>query len=190
MVRYYGFCFTRSARGAGGITPFRAAHDRDCTQQVVPLAETVLFKIVAVEHRGLSSGKRLHEGDTAWDKGIWLGKSETTPEHTIGTQNGVMGTRNNPKTGTDESLRNIIVPRDTRSTLGLGAKRTASWETQETPDTCTSLTTSSRKPGQVTVLLRRRHQHKLRVEFHSTHGRVQTLPWNCWEPAVLVNVQL
>ena len=93
MVRYYGFSFTRSARGAGGITPFRAAHDRDHTQRVVPLAETVLFKIVAREHRGLSSGKRLHEGDTAWDKGIWLGKSETTPEHTVGTQNGVMGTR-------------------------------------------------------------------------------------------------
>ena len=149
MVRYSGFCFTRSARGAGGITPFRAAHDRDRTQRVVPLAETV--KIVASEHRGLSSGKRLHEGDTAWDKGIWLGKSETIPEHTVGTQNGVMGTRTirrleqTQRSETSLLLEIQGVPWD----LVLNAPRRG---TQETPDTCTSLTTSSRKPGQVTVL--------------------------------------
>ena len=74
-----------------------------------------------------------------------------------------------------ETLRNIIVLRDAGSTLGLGTDRTASWETQETLDTCTSFATSSRKPRQttkqavqVTVLLRCHHQHKLRVEFRST----------------------
>ena len=34
MVRYAGFRVTRYARGAGGITPFRAAHDRDYTQEI------------------------------------------------------------------------------------------------------------------------------------------------------------
>ena len=53
---------------------------------------------------------------------------------------------NDPKAGTNETFRNFIFARDTRSALGPGTKRTASWETQETPDTCTSLTTSPRKP--------------------------------------------
>ena len=65
MVRHAGFCVTRRACGAGGITPFRAAYDRDHTQEIVPFAESIVFKILAPEHRGLSSGKRLHKGDTA-----------------------------------------------------------------------------------------------------------------------------
>ena len=93
LVRHAGFCVTRYARGAGGITPFRAAYDRDYTQEIVPFAETALFKIMAPEHRGLSSGRGLHKGDTAWEKGIWLGKSETNPEHIAGTENGAMGAR-------------------------------------------------------------------------------------------------
>ena len=68
-----GFCVTRCARGGGGITPFRAAHDRDYTQELAPFAETVLFKIMAPEHRGLSSGNRLHKGGKSR---IWLDKSE------------------------------------------------------------------------------------------------------------------
>ena len=42
---------------------------------------------------------------------------------------------NNPKAGTDETIRNSIFARDTICALGLGSKRTPSWETQETPDT-------------------------------------------------------
>ena len=41
------FCVTRYARGAGGITPFRAAYDRDYTKEILPLAEIILFKILA-----------------------------------------------------------------------------------------------------------------------------------------------
>ena len=48
---------------------------------------------MAPEHRGLLSGRRLHKGDTAWEKGIWFGKSGTDPEHIVGTENGAMGTR-------------------------------------------------------------------------------------------------
>ena len=59
MVRYAGFLFTRYGRGAGDITPFREAFDRDYTKEIAPVAETVLFKIFAPEHRGLSLG----EGD-------------------------------------------------------------------------------------------------------------------------------
>ena len=44
-------------------------------------------------HMGDIELERLHKGDTAWDKGIWLGQSETTPEHIVGTKNGAMGAR-------------------------------------------------------------------------------------------------
>ena len=59
MVRYYGLCVTRYSRRAGGITTFRAACDHYYTQEFVPLAETIMFKIMSPEHRGLLSGKRL-----------------------------------------------------------------------------------------------------------------------------------
>ena len=55
------------------------------TQEIVPFAETILFKIFAPEHRVLSSGQRIHQGDTVYDKRIWFGKSETNPEHIAGT---------------------------------------------------------------------------------------------------------
>ena len=60
-----------------------------------------------------------------------------------------IGSENNPKAGTDETFRNFIVSRDTGSTRVPGTERTASWETHATPDTCTSITTSSRKPRQI-----------------------------------------
>ena len=81
---------------SGGVTPF------------LPFADTVLFKILAPEHRGLSSGKRLHKGNTAWDTGIWLGRSETNTEHIVRTRND----DNNPKAGTGETFRNFVVARE------------------------------------------------------------------------------
>ena len=41
FVKHAGFCVTWYARRAGGITPFRAANDRDYTQEIVPFAEIV-----------------------------------------------------------------------------------------------------------------------------------------------------
>ena len=82
-----------------------------------PFAETVLFKILAPEHQGFSSDLRLRIDDTAWETWIWLGKSETDPEQ--------RGSENNPKTGADDTHRNFMVARDTRSTLGPSTKRTA-----------------------------------------------------------------
>ena len=175
MVGYAGFCVTRYARETGCITPFRAAYDRDYTQKTVPFAETILFKILVPEHRGLSSGKRLRKGHAAWDKGIWLGKSETNFEHFAGTKHGAMGARTirwlEPTKRSDTSL--LIEEQGVPWDLVPNAPRCG--RTQETPDTCTSFTTSPRKNRemtnqavQATVLFRRHHQHKLRMEFRST----------------------
>ena len=108
MVRYAGFCVTRYARGAGCITPFRAAYDRDDTHEIVPFAETILFKILGTGTSCIVVGKRLYKEDTAWDKGIWSSKAETNPEHIVGTKHGVMGGENDPKTGSDETFRYVI----------------------------------------------------------------------------------
>ena len=85
------------------------------------------------------------------------------------------GGENSQKTGTDKPCRNITVARDSRSTMDRVLNAPRRGKTQETPDTCSSLATNSRKPRQtrnqavqVTVLLRRHCQHKLKVEFHST----------------------
>ena len=79
------------------------------------------------------------------------------------------GSENDPKTGADETLRNFIVARDTRSTLGPGTKRTASWETQETSDACTSPTTSPRRPdGRQIKQFKRQH---IFVIINASSGR-------------------
>ena len=72
---------------------------------------------------GLSSGNRLHKGDTAWEKQNLVGQVRDEPRAHRGDQEWCNGARN-PKTGAAETLRNVTVARDTRSTLGPGTKRT------------------------------------------------------------------
>ena len=67
----------------------------------------------------------LHKGDTAWDRDLVQVKDK--PRGHGWDKEGRNGRENNPKTGTDETLRNIIVARGTRSALGPGTKRTASF---------------------------------------------------------------
>ena len=99
------------------------------------------------EHRGLLSGRRLKKGDTACEKNM-VRQVRDEPRAHRWDREWCVGSENDPKTGADEWLRNFIVVRDTRGTLGLGTKRTASWETQKTSDRCTSPTTSPRRPDE------------------------------------------
>ena len=84
------------------------------------------------------------KGTLAWDRGIRFGRPETNPEHIVTEWRD--GSENNPKAGTGETFRNFVVAGDTGSALGPRTKRIASCETQEAPDTRTSLTTSPRSP--------------------------------------------
>ena len=79
-----------------GITPFRAAYDRDDTQEIVPLAETILFKILAPDHRGLSSGRRLHKGDRVGQRNL-VKQVRNKPRLIVETKNGTTEAKN-PKT--------------------------------------------------------------------------------------------
>ena len=75
----FSFCVTRYACGAGGITPLRVAYDTTS-----PFCVTVLFKIFALEHRGLSSGKISSMSWTLREsRGSGQAKSETNPEHIV-----------------------------------------------------------------------------------------------------------
>ena len=67
-------------------------------QRMTEIYRKKLFRLQSLScsrswHCGLSSGTRHHKGDTAWEKGIRLGKSQTNPEHFVGTKNGAMGSR-------------------------------------------------------------------------------------------------
>ena len=147
MVRNAGFCVTRHARGgAGGIITPRAAYDRDYTQEIVPFAKTFLFKVLTPERRGLSSGKKESTNETPCEKGIWFVTSETNPEHIAGTINGAMGARTIRRLEPTKRSETSLLLEIEGPAFGPGTKCTGSWNAQETSDTCTSLTTSPRRP--------------------------------------------
>ena len=62
--------------------------------------------------------RELHKGDTAWDRDLVQVRDK--PRAHCWDKEWRNGSENNPKTGTDETLRNIIVARDTGSALGHG----------------------------------------------------------------------
>ena len=121
MVRCAGFCVTRYARGAGGITPFRAAYDREYTQEIVPFQK-------------LSCSRSSHQNIVDFRR---------ERDSIRRTQRGTRTVRTLEPTKRSETSLLLKIQ---GSTLGLGTERTATWETQETPATSTSLTTSSRIP--------------------------------------------
>ena len=171
---FSGFCVTRYARGAVGITQFRAACDRDYTQENDPLAETFLFKMMAPEHRGLSSGRRLHKRGHCVGQGNLVTQAREKPQAFRWFQARRDGGENSQKTGTDNPRRNITVARGSRSTLDRvpnapSRERRKKHLTPAQPRHQFTKTRQTRNQAvQVTVLLRRHYQHKLKVEFHST----------------------
>ena len=85
--------------------------------------------------------ERLHEADTACNKGIWLGNK---PRAHCWNKEWRNGSEKTSQTGTDETFRNFMVARKTRSTPGPGTKIDARSTRQMT-----------NQAVQVTVLLRR-----------------------------------
>ncbi len=55
----------RAIRGGDGVSAYRAAYDRDYTQELVPFGETVMYKEPVPAHSGLRGGRRQHRGGTA-----------------------------------------------------------------------------------------------------------------------------
>ena len=57
LIGHAGFCVTRYARGAGGITPFRAAYDRDYTQENCSICRNCLVQDHGVRASWIVVGK-------------------------------------------------------------------------------------------------------------------------------------
>ena len=77
---------------------FRAAYDQCCTQEIVPFGETVLFNILN------------------WHQNI---KYQDKPEYIVGTKKRATRASTIRWSGTDDTFRDLIVVRDTRSASGL-----------------------------------------------------------------------
>jgi len=69
------------------VTAFFAVHGHSYTGEVVPFGETVFFK-TPTSGTGLRRGGRKFKGDTAWQKGIWVGKTDHNDEHEMLTPEG------------------------------------------------------------------------------------------------------
>lgn len=70
----------RFAVTATGATAFRTCYDH-----IVPFGETLAYREPECASRALTAGRRRHKGDAPWGRGIWLGRSETSTEHIVGT---------------------------------------------------------------------------------------------------------
>ncbi len=73
-----------------GRTPYTDVFGEDYRREILPFAETVMAKLPMRAHRQLRKGQRAYKGQPAWIKCIWLGRSETTEEHLVGTPTGVV----------------------------------------------------------------------------------------------------
>ena len=70
------------------MTAYKQVYGEHYTHEVEPFAEVVLVRVPKPTHRGLQGGKRWHKGDVVFIKGVWVGRSETSDEHTVLTPGG------------------------------------------------------------------------------------------------------
>ena len=77
-VRHTAWILTRYAVKENGLTPYRMLRGKDYNGVVVEFGECVLYKIPGLQPKLA----------TRWEKGLWLGKRNSTDEHIIGTEEG------------------------------------------------------------------------------------------------------
>ena len=83
LIRWAAMSVSRFQVGKDGKTPYERQKGRKCNLGVVPFGETVLFRDPTVARDG-------HQAlEERWIRGIWLGHARNSPEHMIGTSEGV-----------------------------------------------------------------------------------------------------
>ena len=83
LIRWAAMSVSRFRVGKDGKTPYERQKGRKCNLGVVPFGETVLFRDPSVardRHQAL---------EERWIRGVWLGHARNSPEHMIGTPDGV-----------------------------------------------------------------------------------------------------
>ena len=93
VVRHASWLHNRFHVKANGRTCFEELHQTRYKQDVVPWAEKVLFMEPRPKHRRLKGGRRAQKMGAAMEPGIWLGRTEESDEHLVGTARGVLRAR-------------------------------------------------------------------------------------------------
>ena len=93
LVRYCSFIRCRYAVKSNQRTAYQDAFDCQYTSPLIPFAETVLFKTPMSKARRAHGRNVITKGETAWAKGIYLGRSVTSNEYLLGTPDGTVSAR-------------------------------------------------------------------------------------------------
>eukprot|EP00435_Cladocopium_sp_Y103_P027470 s353_g6.t1 len=125
LVRWCSFLRSRFAVKANQRTAYQDAFDTSYTSQILPFAETVLFKVPISKARRAHNRAVITKGDTTWRQGIFLGRSVTSNEYLLGTEEGAIPARTlrrlaDPSRRHNKDLleKMIGVPWDQGTTIG------------------------------------------------------------------------
>ena len=93
LMRHSAWLLARYHVKASGRTCFNEAFDTHYSSEILPFAETVLFREPRPDHNRLSQGRRQRKGEPQFERGIWLGRSDESDEHYVGCSRGVFRAR-------------------------------------------------------------------------------------------------
>ena len=88
LTRYAGWATSVYRVRADSITSYRAACGVGCNGEILPCGETALFKVPESHTRQVSSTSTRNKGDSAFVKGIWIGKHMESDDHIFLTAGG------------------------------------------------------------------------------------------------------
>ena len=76
IARHAGWLLTRCKIKGNGCAPYQDAYGTEYSEEMLNIAETVLFRLPFPDHRRISGKRTLHKGDSVWERGISCGRSE------------------------------------------------------------------------------------------------------------------
>ena len=152
LVRWCSFIRSRFSVKGNQRTAYQDAFDTAYTSQLVPFGETVLFKIPMSKARRSHNRAVVPKGETAWRQGIFLGRSVTSNEYLLGTEDGTVTARSVRRLADSSRRYNrelmekmIGVPWDMGTTIGR-PKRKAEIALPQTPNLIPTEETAKKSP--------------------------------------------
>ena len=88
LVRHAAWLIERYRVRADGMTPHYAAFGVGYRGEILPFAETALFKVPMNHTRQVSKNVTAHRGESTFVKGIWVGKHDESDDHLYLTDTG------------------------------------------------------------------------------------------------------
>ena len=84
LIRHVAWLITRYTTGRDGCSPFRRIFGKPYNGSICKCGEQVHFKL---------SGHPSSRVEPRWELGAWVGKTELTDEHLLGTLSGIRNSR-------------------------------------------------------------------------------------------------